>query len=119
MVKAENLLPPYALLQRDKCEAIKQALTFPKSPAFVNARGARGMEPPALVDTLDFCRKRNIPFNHEEYNYYRLKQGQARFKSYVHSVNACFETSRPTEYETGLQLLRDAEPRPPPDRVSE
>ena len=54
---------------------MKKTLTFPKSPAFVNVRGAGRKEPPQLTDALDFCRKRNIPFNHEEYNYYRLRQG--------------------------------------------
>ena len=117
-LRPESLAPPYSLLQRNKCEGIKKTLTFPKSPAFVNARGARSKEPPQLPNTLDFCRKKNIPFNHEEYNYYRLKQGQARFKSFVHSVNACFETSRPSQFETGTELLQDQEGHPPPGRVS-
>ena len=117
-LRPETLLPPYGLLQRDKAEGIKKTLAFPKSPAFVNVRGARGKEAPQLPNALDFCRKRNIPFNHEEYNYYRLKQGQATYKSYVHSVNACFETSRPTQFATGVSVLADQAGGPPPHQVS-
>ena len=104
-------------MARDRCKDIKKQLTFPKSPAFVNERGARG-EAEEMTETLDFCRKRNIPFNHEEHNYFRLKQAQAKFKSYKHSLNACFETNRPTEFETGVKLLKDSKDRPPSGKVS-
>ena len=117
VTRLEKLLPPCALVARDRCLDIKEQLTFPKSPAFVNERGARG-EAAEMTETLDFCRKRNIPFNHEEHNYFRLKQAQAKFKSYKHSLNVCFETHRPTEFETGVSMLKDAKDRPPSGKVS-
>ena len=55
VTRLDKLLPPCALVARDKGKDIKNQLTFPKSPAFVNERGARG-EAIEVTETLDFCR---------------------------------------------------------------
>ena len=73
-------MPPTSLTVRDNAENLKKKLTYPTSPAFVNIyKMGRETE---LVDADEFCKKKNIPFNQEEFNYYRLKQGNQRFKQY-------------------------------------
>ena len=72
-----------------------------------------------LVQASDFCLQKNIPFNSEEYNFYRLRQTRQRFKHYQNSVNQCFETARPDDFTSGINLLSDRDPRPPADKVTQ
>ena len=69
--------------------------------------------------TEDFCMEHNIPFNSEEQNLYRAKQNQMRFKQYAGAMNRCFETSRPTEFKTGTDLLAEKKGAPPLHKVTE
>lgn len=99
------------LSQRDAGENLEQKLKFPTSPAFVSVYKMRNDI--KVSRAQDFCLEKNIPFSSEEHNFYRLKQSQARFKTYAHSVNKCYETARPDEFTTGTRLLKDL-PRKPP-----
>ena len=84
------------------------------SPAFVNIyKMNRDIKVPKVQD---FCLEKNIPFNSEEENYYKLKQSQIRFKDFKNSVNSCYETARPDDVDTSLQLLDETSKVPsPPD----
>ena len=33
-------------------------------------------------------------------------------------MNQCFETSRPDDFTTGINLIAESGPRPPPDKVT-
>ena len=64
------MLPPYSLSVRDEGEKIRKELKFPQSPAFVNVYKIKHNT--HLTKTSEFCQRKNIPFNSEEHNFYRL-----------------------------------------------
>ena len=116
-IDPSSILPPYSLSVRDKSEKLRKDLTFPQSPAFVNIYKMN--KETNLVQASDFCLQNNIPFNSEEHNYYRLRQTRQRFKQYSSSINQCFETARPDDFATGINLMSERDPRPPKNKVTE
>ena len=73
------------------------------SPAFISIyKMNRDISVPRAHD---FCREKNIPFNSEENNFYRIKQSEKRFKNYSQTVNKCFETARPSEMATAASVF--------------
>ena len=111
-------MPPCTLSLRETGEKLEKELKFPISPAFVSIyKMNKDIKVPRAQD---FCHDKNIPFSSEEHNYYRVKQSQARFKTYAHSVNKCYETSRPDDFEMGTKLLSNVTRSrlPPKDKVT-
>lgn len=112
----KTLLPPQSLSVRDKASKLSKDLKYPCSPAFVSIY--KMSRDTVLPQATDYAQKQNIPFNSEEHNYYRSRQNKSRFRQYTHTMNQCFETSRPDDFTTGYNLLSDKEPRPPPEKTT-
>ena len=115
-IDPNTLLPPCTLSIRNKNPKIKEELKFPASPAFVSIYKMN--KDIKLQQAEDFCTEKNIPFSSEEHNFYQLGQNRLRFKQYAHSVNKCFETSRPSEFTIGCNLLSSKKGPPNPSKVS-
>ena len=98
------MLPPCNLSMRNQAEKLKNELKFPTSPAFVSVYKMK--KDIKLQGAQDFCSEKNIPFNSEEHNNYRLRQSRVQFKQFSQSVNKCFETARPTEFKTGTNMMK-------------
>lgn len=109
------------MMKREKAVDIMRKLTFPQSPAFVNnvvknpndekkgkvSKERKNNEEKVLPSVVDFCRQKNIPFLDEEDRYYKINQFKQSHKMYSMSLNKCFETNRPSEYEIGVKNLTE------------
>ena len=116
-IDPNTLLPPCSLSVRNNAEKLEKELKFPISPAFVSIYK---MNKDIKVQRAhDFCKEKNIPFSSEEHNFYRLAQSKKRFNQYSKSVNKCFETSRPSEIETGKKLMKINQKEVPVGKVTE
>jgi hypothetical protein len=99
-VKVDRLQHPFGVKTRKTNEGLARQITFPASPAFVN--NYKMHKDPNVPKMTDVVAKKNIPFNVEEQCYYKIKQEKQRFKQFAHSINACFETGRPSEVEVAV-----------------
>ena len=118
-INPDRMLPPCSLQVREGANRTKKQLKFPMSPAFVNIyKMNRDIKVPKVQE---FCLDKNIPFNSEEQNFYKLKQSQIRFKEFKNSINSCYETARPDDVDTSLQILDENSkaPLPPENRLTE
>ena len=116
-IKPSNMLPPCSLSPRENAEKLEKSLKLPMSPAFISIY--KMSKEISVPRAHDFCREKNIPFNSEENNFYRMKQSEKRFKNYSQTINKCFETARPSEMATASSVLtQKGKNIPPKDKLT-
>lgn len=110
-----TLRPPFMVMKRDKASDIMKQLIFPQSPAFVHnvvknpssqTKSSKKTKS-KLEGVVDYCRSQNIPFLDEEDRYYKVNQFKQSLKIYSQSLNKCFETNRPQDFEIGVKCLEE------------
>jgi hypothetical protein len=100
------------MMKRDKCEQEEIDMHIPGSPAFISSQtkyfnmckkgGYR-----KLRKTVDFAKEKNIPFCSEEDKYYRFKQLNTKMKNFKKTLNDCFETKIPEQFDVGMRMMTD------------
>ena len=99
---------PVSIVNRKRAPTQEHDLKLPISPAFVN--NFRTAKQPDIKPVVQYCTQQNIPFKKEEGRFYKIYHAKQQHAQFNKTISQCFETMRPSEYQTGVKMMTSENP---------